>query len=67
MAADRDEMIARFPAGTFQRLRAVLRRDESRTDFVRQLVETEIAQREAEADRRRREQDARALALALIG
>jgi len=64
--ADRDVMIVRFPAGTFNRLRAVLRPAETRTDVVRWLVETEIALRETEADRHRRKQAAQKLAAKLI-
>jgi hypothetical protein len=67
MAAEWDVMIVRFRTGTFRQLESVRRPGETRTDFVRQLVENEIARREAETDRRRREQDARALALRLIG
>lgn len=64
--ADRDVMIVRFPAGTFNRLRAVLHPAETRTDLVRWLVETEIALRETEADRHRRKQAAQKLAARLI-
>jgi hypothetical protein len=39
-------MIARFAAGTFARIEAVLAEDEDRTDFVREAVEREIKRRE---------------------
>ena len=39
-------MIARFAAGTFTRIEAVLAEDEDRTDFVREAVEREIKRRE---------------------
>jgi hypothetical protein len=44
-----EDMQARFPAGTFKRIEAVLREDEDRTDFVREAVEREIARRERAA------------------
>jgi hypothetical protein len=40
------DMQARFPAGTFARIKAVLRKDEDRTDFVREAVERELERRE---------------------
>lgn len=40
------DMVARFPAGTFARINAVLREDEDRTDFVREAVERELQRRE---------------------
>jgi hypothetical protein len=64
--ADRDVMLVRFRKGTFNRLRAVLGPGENRTELVRWLVETEIAEREAELDRRRCEQALQALASKLI-
>jgi hypothetical protein len=42
-----EDMQARFPAGTFKRIEAVLRADEDRTDFVREAVERELHRREA--------------------
>lgn len=39
------DMQARFPAGTFERIEAVLGEDESRTDFVREAVERELKRR----------------------
>jgi hypothetical protein len=45
-----DVMGAKFPAGTFKRVAAVLRKDkdkkEDRTDFVREAVERELKRRE---------------------
>ena len=41
-----ENMTARFPAGTFARIAAVLRQDEDRTDFVREAVERELKRRE---------------------
>jgi hypothetical protein len=41
-----EDMQARFPAGTFERIEAVLRDDEDRTDFVREAVERELKRRE---------------------
>jgi len=46
-----DEMTARFEAGTFARIRAVLEPAEDRTAFVREAVAAELAKRE---DERRR-------------
>ena len=39
-------MVARFAAGTFVRIEAVLAETEDRTDFVRAAVERELARRE---------------------
>jgi hypothetical protein len=39
-------MQARFPEGTFERITAVLKEGEDRTDFVRSAVEKEIKRRE---------------------
>ena len=39
-------MVARFAAGTFGRIEAVLTENEDRTDFVREAVERELARRE---------------------
>lgn len=41
-----EDMVARFPAGTFARIEAVLEEKEDRTDFVREAVEREIRRRE---------------------
>ena len=40
-----EDMQARFPAGTFERIKRVLREDEGRTDFVREAVERELERR----------------------
>lgn len=42
-----EDMQARFPAGTFKRIAAVLKPNEDRTDFVRTAVDTELEKREA--------------------
>jgi hypothetical protein len=39
-------MSARFPAGTFKRIKTVLNQHEGRTDFVREAVECELKRRE---------------------
>lgn len=41
-----DDMQARFPPGTFDRIAAVLTEKEDRTDFVREAVERELRRRE---------------------
>ena len=41
-----EDMQARFAAGTFDRIDAVLSEDEDRTDFVRAAVERELRRRE---------------------
>jgi hypothetical protein len=41
-----EDMQARFAAGTFKRIKAVLGDDEDRTDFVREAVERELRRRE---------------------
>lgn len=41
-----EDMQARFPEGTFERISAVLLEGEDRTDFVRVAVERELVQRE---------------------
>lgn len=41
-----EDMVARFPAGTFARIDAVRRREEDRTDFVREAVRRELERRE---------------------
>lgn len=44
-----EDMVARFPAGTFARIRPLLDVGEDRTDFVREAVKREIARREKTA------------------
>lgn len=46
-----EDMQARFPEGTFERIAAVLIEHEDRTDFVREAVERELERREALKDR----------------
>lgn len=41
-----EEMVARFLAGTFARIQAVLRDGEDRADLVRDAVEAEVRRRE---------------------
>lgn len=41
-----EDMVARFAAGTFERIDALLGEDEDRTDFVRAAVERELKRRE---------------------
>lgn len=41
-----EDMQARFPEGTFDRIMAVLQEGEDRTDFVRESVERELKRRE---------------------
>jgi hypothetical protein len=41
-----EDMQARFPEGTFDRIEAVLEESEDRTEFVRVAVEREIKRRE---------------------
>ena len=48
-----DVMGAKFAAGTFERIAALLREEEDRTEFVRQAVEREIERREHTPERRR--------------
>jgi len=40
-----ENMVARFPAGTFKRIKKMLGKDEDRTDFVREAVERELKRR----------------------
>jgi hypothetical protein len=40
-----ENMLARFPEGTFKRIRAVLEKREDRTEFVRTAVEKELRER----------------------
>jgi hypothetical protein len=48
-----DIMRANFPAGTFDRIAALLGEDEDRTDFVRLAVERECERREKTKPRRK--------------
>jgi len=41
-----EDMVARFPTGTFKRIEAALDDEEDRTDFVRVAVERELQRRE---------------------
>jgi len=41
-----EDMVARFPDGTFKRMDAVRDEGEDRTDFVRTSVEKELKKRE---------------------
>lgn len=41
-----DKIIAPLPKGTLERIVAVLKADESKTDFLRQAVEAELRRRE---------------------
>ena len=41
-----EDMQARFPAGTFDRIDAVRNDGEDRTDFIREAVERELRRRE---------------------
>jgi len=41
-----EDMQARFPEGTFERIEAVLDDGEDRTDFIREAVERELKRRE---------------------
>ena len=45
-----EDMQARFPDGTFDRIEAVLEDGEGRTDFVRVAVERELRRRERHKD-----------------
>lgn len=44
-----EDMQARFPAGTFSRIEAVLYDGEDRTDLIREAVERELKRRERKA------------------
>lgn len=44
-----EDMQARFPEGTFERIEAALTEGEDRTDFVREAVERELKRRERRA------------------
>jgi predicted DNA-binding protein len=47
-----EDMVARFPEGTFDRIDALKDEGEDRTDFVREAVEREIKRRERHAGAR---------------
>ncbi len=47
-----EDMQARFPDGTFDRIADALLSDEDRTDFVRKAVENELERREGKSVRR---------------
>ena len=47
-----EDMVARFLAGTFARIHAVLRSGEDRAELVRAAVEAELKRREREANRK---------------
>ena len=47
-----EDMVARFPAGTFERIASVSKEYESRTDFVRDAVERELKRRGAKPAKR---------------
>lgn len=44
-----ENMLARFPAGTFARIKAVIVAPEDRADFVREAVDRELKRRERTA------------------
>ena len=41
-----DQTLARFPKGTLDRVKAVLREGENQADFLREAVELELRRRE---------------------
>jgi hypothetical protein len=45
-----EDMVARFPAGTFARIDAVRREEENRTDFVREAVKRELRARNSRVE-----------------
>lgn len=47
-----EDMVARFLAGTFSRIQAVLRPGEDRAELVRAAVEAELKKREREVNRK---------------
>jgi hypothetical protein len=51
-----EDMQARFPEGTFERIAAVLEKDEDRTDFVRKAVARELARRKSPRRRKKARQ-----------
>ena len=50
-APDSDKMTARFPEGTLDRIKAVLRKSEPQSAFIREAVERELERREAETSK----------------
>ncbi len=48
-----EDMQARFPEGTFERIQAVLDDGEDRTDLIRVAVERELTRREKEKPKKR--------------
>lgn len=49
-----EQMPARFPAGTLERMDDALAEGEKRADLIREAVERELVRRERLADRKRR-------------
>jgi hypothetical protein len=49
-----EETLARFPAGTLERVDAALRADEKRAEFFREAVERELKRRESSGARKAR-------------
>ena len=49
-----EDMQARFPEGTFDRIEKVLAEGEDRTDFVRAAVERELKKREGKPKKGRK-------------
>jgi hypothetical protein len=47
-----ERTVVKFPAGTFERISAVLRKKEVRMDFIRKVVERELKRREKKPGRR---------------
>ena len=47
-----EDMVARFPEGTFERIKAALVGKEDRTDFVHEAVERELKRRERDQKKR---------------
>ena len=45
-APEGDKMTARFPEGTLERIKAVLREGEPQSSFIRDAVEAELERRE---------------------
>ena len=41
-----EDMVARFPKGTFERMDAVRKEDETRTDMIREAIERELRRRD---------------------
>ena len=49
-----EDMVARFPKGTFKQIEAKLEEGEDRTDFVREAVERELERRKPTPRKRAR-------------